>query len=50
MSGRYLYCQNTSCGIYLGCSGGDSCPICGWSAGRDMNDESEDDETQPAAE
>lgn len=44
MSGRYLYCQNTSCGIYLGCSGGDSCLICGWSAGRDMTDEPEDDE------
>lgn len=41
MSGRYLYCQNTSCGVYLGCSGADSCSICGWVAGRDMNDEEE---------
>lgn len=40
--GRYLYCQNTSCGQYLGCSGGDSCSICGWCAGRYMGDENDD--------
>ena len=50
MSGRYLYCQNTSCGTYLGCSGGDSCSICGWCAGRYMGDddgEQESDERCP---
>ena len=50
MSGRYLYCQNTSCGTYLGCSGGDSCSICGWRAGRYMGDddgEQESDERCP---
>ncbi len=41
----YLYCQNTSCGVYLGCSGGDECYICDWRAGRDMNEsESEEEE------
>ena len=44
MSGRYLYCQNTSCGNYLGCSGGDSCSICGWCAGRNMNDDYDDEQ------
>ena len=51
MSGRYLYCQNTSCGVYLGCSGADSCSICGWCAGRNMSSgsgwEQEDDEVCP---
>lgn len=39
MSGRYLYCQNSTCGVYLGCSGGNDCWLCGWVAGRDMNEE-----------
>jgi hypothetical protein len=39
MSGRYLYCQNASCGEYLGSLGGNSCSICGWCAGRDMDEE-----------
>lgn len=30
----YLYCQNTHCGVYLGSLGGNSCYICGWSAGK----------------
>lgn len=38
MSGRYLYCQNPSCGVYLGSLGGNSCWICGWNAGRDEDD------------
>ncbi len=42
MSGRYLYCQNTSCGAYLGASGGDSCPYCGWCAGK-TNEDGEDE-------
>lgn len=33
MSGEFLYCQNTSCGVYLGSLGGSSCEICGWQAG-----------------
>lgn len=33
MSGRYLYCQNTNCGEYLGSLGGDACSHCGWQAG-----------------
>jgi hypothetical protein len=53
MSGRYLYCQNDSCGAYLGCSGGDSCDLCGWVAGRHGGDEDDDseehtDDTQPS--
>lgn len=48
MSGRYLYCQNTSCGVYLGCYNEDRCDVCGWSAGRDMNEAPEtDDEDKP---
>ena len=42
MSGRFLYCQNTTCNAYLGSLGGDSCPICGWQAGHNMNDEEEE--------
>ena len=38
MSGRFLYCQNTSCGAYLGSLGGNSCPLCGWCAGRAEDD------------
>ena len=49
MSGRYLYCQNTSCGVYLGSLGGNGCWICGWSSGRDMDEEPEDDERPSAA-
>lgn len=30
MSGRYLYCQNPECGIYLNASGDDECWSCGW--------------------
>ena len=41
MSGRYLYCQNTSCGVYLGSLGGNDCWICGWSAGRYMGEDEE---------
>lgn len=41
MSGRYLYCQNPRCGAYLGSLGGDSCPFCGWCAGRDGDDDQE---------
>lgn len=26
----YLYCQNPSCGVYLGSLGADQCGICGW--------------------
>lgn len=47
MSGRYLYCQNTSCGTYLGSLGGNSCPLCGWSAGRDMNDDESETDEEP---
>lgn len=50
MSGRYLYCQNTSCGVYLGCSGGDDCSICGWSAGRYMGGEDEQEDDEPCSE
>ena len=51
MSGRYLYCQNTSCGVYLGSLGGNDCRICGWSAGRSMDEdqESDGDDERPAA-
>ena len=52
MSGRYLYCQNTSCGVYLGSLGGNDCWICGWSAGRYMDEDEEpeaDDDESPAA-
>lgn len=51
MSGRYLYCQNTSCGVYLGSLGGDDCWICGWSAGRyiDEDEETGDDESHATA-
>jgi len=34
MSGRYLYCQNSDCGIYLNASGADDCWSCGWRAGK----------------
>ena len=50
MSGRYLYCQNTSCGTYLGCSGGDSCSICGWNAGRYMGDDEKDKDDERCPE
>lgn len=52
MSGRYLYCQNTSCGVYLGSLGGDDCWICGWRAGRYMDDDEETggDESHAAAD
>ena len=50
MSGRYLYCQNTSCGVYLGCSGGDDCSTCGWSAGRYMGGEDEQEDGDPCPE
>lgn len=33
MSGRYLYCQNRDCWVYLGSLGGDDCHICGWRSG-----------------
>ena len=51
MSGRYLYCQNTSCGAYLGSLGEDKCNICGWCAGRYMDEDEEtgDDESHAAA-
>lgn len=51
MSGRYLYCQNTSCGVYLGSLGGNACWICGWNAGRcmDEDEESEGDDERPTA-
>lgn len=52
MSGRYLYCQNTSCGAYLGSLGEDECNICGWRAGRYMDEDEEpeaDDDESPAA-
>ena len=51
MSGRYLYCQNTSCGAYLGSLGEDKCNICGWCAGRYMGEDEEtgDDESHAAA-
>lgn len=44
MSGRYLYCQNTSCGVYLGSLGSDDCHICGWCAGKYMTDEEKNDD------
>lgn len=43
MSGRFLYCQNMSCGAYLGSLGGNSCPYCDWCAGR-AEDEDEDEQ------
>ena len=44
MMGRYLYCQNTACGQYLGCSGGDSCSICGWCTGKSSGELEDQDE------
>ncbi|GEM_PF-2704171 len=41
--GTYLYCQNTSCNVYLGSLGGDSCHHCGWASG-------EEPECMPASE
>lgn len=42
MSGQYLYCQNTQCGVYLGSLGGDACEVCGWCAGA-VDEEVEED-------
>lgn len=39
MSGRYLYCQNSYCGVYLGSLGANCCDLCGWHAGREAEDE-----------
>lgn len=41
MSGMFLYCQNTACAEYLGSLGGNSCPICGWNAGRQDDEDKE---------
>lgn len=35
---EYLYCQNRSCGEYLGSLGSDRCHICGWCAGATPDD------------
>lgn len=43
MSGRYLYCQNTECGVYLGSLGANRCSICGWVDWQAVEDE--DDES-----
>lgn len=46
MSGRYLYCQNHECGVYLGSLGGDDCHICGWRSGT-SEDQPESQEHEP---
>lgn len=33
MGGRYLYCQNPDCGVYLGSLGANLCSLCGWRCG-----------------
>lgn len=43
MSGYYLYCQNHTCGVYLGSLGGNSCAICGWQSGRDMQEDDDEE-------